>query len=98
MKNELVNNQLKNLYRAFLTLKSEEECENFLHDLTTHAERVAMAQRLEVALLLNKKTVYSEIAKKTGASSATICRVNNYLNAGAGGYKTVIDRLLKDGE
>ncbi len=98
MKDELIKKQLNNLYKAFLTLESEEECKNFLHDLATSAERAAMAQRLEVALLLKNKTVYSEIAQKTGASSATISRVNQYLNSGAGGYKTVIPKLARDGE
>lgn len=86
------------LYKALLSLKNEEECEAFLEDLCTITEIKSMAQRLEVAQLLNNKTVYTEIAKKTGASTATISRVGRSLNYGTDGYKLVIDRLDEENE
>ena len=85
------------LARAFLTLKTEEECKAFLEDLLTTRELLDLSQRLLVARHLDEQLVYSEIAKKTGASSATISRVNRCYAYGAGGYTTVLPRL-KDGE
>ena len=81
------------LYKAMLTLKTEEECHQFLEDLCTISELKAMEQRIEVAMLLDKGLIYSEILEKTGASSATISRVNRCLNYGADGYRTVLPRL-----
>jgi len=95
LKNELRDKQLDKLYDAFLTLETKEDCKNFLYDLCTSAELTAMAQRLEVAIMLQNKTVYSDIAAETGASSATICRVNQYLNSGASGYLKVLSKLPK---
>ena len=82
-----------NLINALISLNSEEECWLFLQDLCTITEIRSMAQRLEVAQLLNKKIVYTEIAKKTGASTATISRVGRSLNYGTDGYRLVLDRL-----
>lgn len=84
-----------NLYRAVLTLKDEEECRRFFQDLCTVTELRAMEQRLEVALLLNEGRIYSDILERTGASSATISRVNRALQYGADGYKAVLPRLEK---
>ena len=81
------------LYRAILTLKSEDECRRFLQDLCTVSELKAMEQRMDVAMLLDDGMIYSEVLEKTGASTATISRVNRSLNYGADGYKTVIPRL-----
>ena len=67
-----------------------------MEDLCTITEIKSMAQRLEVAQLLNDKTVYTEIAKKTGASTATISRVGRSLNYGTDGYKLVIERLSEE--
>ena len=74
------------LYRAILTLKTEEECYNFFQDLCTISELRSMEQRYEVATLLDEGMIYSEILKETGASSATISRVRRaMLEHGAGG-------------
>lgn len=82
------------LYKAILTLKTAEECETFFTDLCTIMEIKSMSQRLEVAKMLSEKQVYNKIVEKTGASSATVSRVNRSLNHGAGGYKTVLERLI----
>lgn len=81
------------LYKALLTLKTEAECKAFFADLCTVTEVKAMAQRLEVAKMLSEKQVYNVIVEKTGASSATVSRVNRSLNHGEGGYQTVLRRL-----
>ena len=81
------------LYRAVLTLKNEDECRRFFQDLCTVSELKAMEQRMEVAMLLDDGMIYSEVLDHTGASTATISRVNRALNYGADGYKTVIPRL-----
>ena len=83
------------LYRAILTLKTEEECYNFFQDLCTVSELRAMEQRYEVAQLLDDGLIYNEILEKTGASSATISRVNRSLSYGSGGYEVVFERMKK---
>ena len=81
------------LYQAILTLKTEEEVYQFFQDLCTVTELRAMEQRFEVAVLLNKGMIYNDILERTGASSATISRVNRALLNGTGGYEMVIDRM-----
>lgn len=81
------------LYRAIMSLKSEDECRKFLQDLCTVSELKAMEQRMEVAMLLDDGLIYSEILERTGASSATISRVNRCLHYGSDGYRTIIPRL-----
>ncbi len=81
------------LYHAIVSIQDEEECRRFLEDLCTVSELKALAQRMDVAMLLDQGLIYSEILEKTGASSATISRVNRCLHYGAGGYKTVVARL-----
>lgn len=81
------------LYQAILTLETEEECYNFFQDLCTISELRSMEQRYEVATLLNDGMIYNDILEKTGASSATISRVNRCLHYGADGYQAVIPRL-----
>ena len=81
------------LYRAVLSLKNPEECRDFFEDLCTVAELKAMSQRLEVAQLLDEGLIYNDILQRTGASSATISRVNRALQYGANGYKTVLPRV-----
>lgn len=84
------------LFKAVLTLKTQEECAAFFEDLCTPQELRAISQRLHVAKLLTENRVYNEIVKQTGASTATISRVNKTLNyQAAGGYKIVFDRLDK---
>ena len=86
------------LYRAVLTLKNEDECRRFFQDLCTVSELKAMEQRMEVAMLLDDGLIYSDILERTGASSATISRVNRCLHYGAEGYHTVIPRLKGEKE
>lgn len=81
------------LYRAILTLETPEECYQFFQDLCTISELRAMEQRYEVATLLNEGMIYQEILEKTGASSATISRVNRSLINGAGGYESVLEKM-----
>jgi TrpR-related protein YerC/YecD len=80
------------LYEAILSLRDVRECRNFFEDLCTMAELSAMEQRFEVAKLLYRGMIYNEILERTGASSATISRVNRSLRYGAGGYKAVLER------
>ena len=87
--------QMDRLYEAILTLKTPEECRAFFLDLCSAAELRAMAQRLEVAQLLDEGLIYNHILERTGASSATIGRVNRALQYGADGYKTILPRLKK---
>ena len=81
------------LYKAIMTLKTEEECHRFLEDLCTISELKAMEQRIEVAMLLDQGMIYSEILERTGASSATISRVNRSLSYGTGAYEQVFARI-----
>ena len=84
------------LYEAILTLKDIDECKNFFNDLCTYTELIAMEQRFNVAKCLSQGMIYNDILALTGASSATISRVNRALQAGAGGYSAVIDRLEEE--
>ena len=87
------NDAINSLYKAVLTLDTVEEVAAFFDDLCTIREIQDMSQRFEVALLLNEGKNYGEISAKTGASSATISRVNRCLHYGKNGYKTVIKKL-----
>lgn len=84
------------LMEAILKLETVEECYDFFEDLCTISEIKSIAQRIEVAKMLKKKYVYTEIAAKTGASTATISRVNKCITYGSGGYNLVLDRLSGD--
>ena len=84
------------LYRAILKLESLEECYNFFTDLCTVSEMKAMEQRFEVAKLLNDGLIYNDILEKTGASSATISRVNRSLNYGTDAYRTIFERMDRE--
>ena len=90
---KLDKERLQRLYKAVLSLKTEEECAAFFEDACTIQETEAIAQRIEVACQLNKGKSYVDINKSTWASTATICRVSRCLNYGSGGYKTVIERM-----
>ena len=81
------------LYQAILLLKNEEECSKFFEDLCTINELLSLSQRFEVAKMLREKKTYLDIAEKTGASTATISRVNRSLNYGSDGYEKVFERL-----
>lgn len=80
------------LFDAILTLNSREECYKFFGDACTPKEIQAIAQRFVVAQMLNEKKVYTEIIEKTGASTATISRVNRSINEG---FQTAFERLKK---
>lgn len=98
-KKEQIRSEL--LYESILTLQNVDEVKNFFKDLCTVSEMRAMEQRLEVAILLSDGMIYNDILERTGASSATISRVNRALQYGADGYQTVLPRiqeLLKDRE
>ena len=85
--------QLDKLFEAILKLENMEECYKFFEDVCTINELESIAQRLEVAKQLTINNTYAEIEKSTGASTATISRVNRSLKYGAGGYKLVLKKL-----
>jgi len=85
--------QIKELIRAILALETEEEALAFFEDIFTIRELQSVAQRLSVAQMLAKRVTYQEIADVTGASTATISRVNHSLSYGAGGYQKVLAKL-----
>ncbi len=99
MNGKIKNEHIDNLFKAVLELKDLGECYMFFEDICTVGELNAMAQRLEVAKMLQHGAKYSVISEKTGASAATISRVNRCLNYGADGYGMILKRLdTKNGE
>ena len=84
------------LFDAILTLKDRDECYSFFEDLCTVNELLSLSQRFEVASMLKDKKTYLDIAEKTGASTATISRVNRALNYGNDGYDLVFERLQRN--
>ena len=84
------------LFKAILSLKDEAECYAFFEDLCTVGELQAMSQRYHVARLLRSGLVYSEVGRISGASSATISRVNRCLQYGSGGYRLLLEREEKE--
>lgn len=93
MNSKLRDEHTDSLFDAILLLENREECYSFFEDISTIAEIKALAQRLEVAKMLRDKKTYTDICEKTGASTATISRVNRCLVYGADGYNLVLDRL-----
>ncbi|OCN02415.1 TrpR-like protein, YerC/YecD [Clostridium sp. W14A] len=93
MNSKLKDDSVDFLFSAILTLKTPEECYAFFEDLCTVPEIKAMSQRLWVAHMLNNKKVYSDIVATTGASTATISRVNRSLHYGCDGYNMVFQKL-----
>lgn len=94
----MFNSKIKNedidfLFETILTLKNMDECYRFFEDLCTINEIQSMAQRMQVATMLRKRRTYIDIAHTTGASTATISRVNRSLSYGNEGYKLVFERL-----
>ena len=89
------NKETEYLIKALLTLESEEECKAFLEDVMTTKEILDISQRIHVASLLKEKVVYSKISSLTGASAATISRVNRCINYGSGGYDAVLEKIEK---
>lgn len=86
------------MYNAILSLETVEECMAFFDDLCTVTELRAMEQRYQVAVCLSKGMIYNDILAETGASSATISRVNRSLQYGKGGYDVVFGRLEENEE
>jgi len=95
MNNKLKELNVEFLFSAILKLETMEECYAFFEDLCTIPELKALSQRIQVAKMLSDRKVYSEIVEKTGASTATISRVNRSLAYGSDGYKIVFERLEK---
>ena len=98
MNPKIINENTDELFKAILTLKNIDECYAFFDDLCTVPEIKAMAQRYAVAKMLNDGEIYSKIVDKTGASTATISRVNRALTYGSDGYVLTINRVKNGGE
>ena len=86
------------MYEAILTLETVEECKRFFDDLCTVTELQAMEQRYQVAVYLSQGMIYNDILERTGASGATISRVNRSLQYGADGYEVAFERLKAMGK
>jgi len=93
MNKKLKTEAVDHLFDAILCLQKKEECYNFFEDLCTVNELLSLSQRFEVASMLRAKKTYLEIAEKTGASTATISRVNRSLNYGTDGYELIFERM-----
>ena len=96
MKDKLKTEATDTLFKAILKLQNIEECYDFFEDLCTVNELQSMSQRFEVATMLKSDQTYLAIAAKTGASTATISRVNRSLSYGNDGYDLVLERLRED--
>lgn len=90
--------EMDKLFQAVLALENIEECYQLFEDICTIKELEALVQRFEVAQALDAGKNYNEVSDNTGASSATISRVNKCLNYGSGGYRLVLDRLMETEE
>lgn len=95
MNSKLKDKNTDELFKAILCLENLNECYEFFEDLCTVLELKSISQRLQVAKMLSEQHVYSDIVKETGASTATISRVNRTINYGCDGYKIVFERLAK---
>jgi TrpR-related protein YerC/YecD len=93
---KLKDEEADHLFKGILQLKNIDECYMFFEDVCTITEIKAMAQRFAVAHMLRNGKTYNEIADATGASSATISRVNRFIKYGADGYNIVLDRLEQE--
>lgn len=98
MNNKMKDKYIDDLFGAILTLETPEECYDFFGDLCTVLELKSLSQRYQVAKMLTEHHVYSDIVSETGASTATISRVNRSINYGNDGYSIVFDRLKKKEE
>ena len=92
----MFDDNTKALFEAILSLSSVEECEMFFQDICTIKEIQDISQRYEVARMLDEGKFYQEIARETGASTATISRVNKAIQYGAGGYLLALERRKQD--
>jgi TrpR-related protein YerC/YecD len=95
MSKNIRNSSVDHLFEAILSLKNSEECYTFFEDICTVNELLSLSQRFEVARMLRNHNTYLEIAEKTGASTATISRVNRSLNYGNDGYDMVFSRIAE---
>lgn len=93
LESKIKSKELDLFFKAILELQDIEECYKFFEDVATINEVKALAQRLQVAKLLSDKKTYTEIAEITGASTATISRVNRCLNYGSNGYNLILEKL-----
>ena len=96
MNNKLQNENVDFLFKAILSLETTEECYDFFEDLCTVQELKTLSQRIVVAKMLSEKCVYTDIVEQTGASTATISRVNRSLQYGCDGYDKIFERIAKD--
>ena len=95
MNRKLKDEDMDILFRGILKLQTVEDCYDFFEDLCTIAELRAMVQRFQVARMLDEGRIYSDIVQETGASTATISRVNRSLSYGNDGYEMVFERMEK---
>ena len=93
MSKKIRTEAVDSLFEALLSLESREECYKFFEDICTVNELLSLSQRFEVARMLRQEKTYLEIAERTGASTATISRVNRSLNYGNDGYDMVLQRI-----
>ncbi len=98
MSKDIHSPEMDRLFEAILSLQTKEECYTFFEDVCTVNELVSLAQRFEVAKMLREKKTYMDISEKTGASTATISRVNRALSYGNDGYDMVLRRLMNSDE
>ena len=98
MNSKLKDENIDYLFSAIMQLKSIEECYDFFDDLCTVTELQAMEQRYQVAVYLSQGMIYNDILERTGASSATISRVNRSLQYGSDGYAVAFERLKAEGK
>lgn len=96
MEKDMRSSAVNHFFDAVLTLENKEECYKFFEDVCTVKELAAIAQRFEVAKMLREERTYLDIAKETGASTATISRVNRSLNYGNEGYDMAFERMQKN--
>ena len=96
MNNKLQNKNVDFLFKAILALENTEECYDFFEDLCTVQELKTLSQRIVVAKMLSEKCVYTGIVEQTGASTATISRVNRSLQYGCDGYDKIFDRISEE--
>ncbi len=89
------NEPVQDLFKAILKLKNVNECEDFFRDLCTLSELKAMSERWAVVQKVQQKIPYRQISEETGASTATVTRVAQWLNRGEGGYKLVLKRMKR---
>ena len=96
MNNKLHNKNVDFLFKAILSLETREECYDFFEDLCTVQELKTLSQRIVVAKMLSEKSVYTDIVEQTGASTATISRVNRSLQYGCDGYDKIFNRIKEE--